>query len=450
MEDEVRNELQSAAPAEETPQEVVLCYTAPETAREAVELYVHPEPLPGRAAPARASAPDTSVWKEAARKAKRRRRTIGWIACAAVVLIAGAVTLAVLPKKSAPADPDVPGGDDNSASSIVDIWNDSGTSIPRYRGEGSARLTVDTEAAEALTPQEVYAKANPAVVTVITEVGGDTGKVGTGVIMTPDGYVVTNAHVISEGKKCAVVLDTGVMYEAELVGYDTACDLAVLHAVDAQDLPTAEFADSDRLTVGDTAYAIGNPLGVELRGTFTEGMISAVNREVSVQGGGIMTMIQTTAALNSGNSGGPLIDSAGRVVGINTMKMSNTRWEEEATVEGLGFAIPISSAVFAVNDIIQSGEFHGTPMLGISVITQDRADGNGTELVVYSVEKGLGAEQAGVAEGDVITAADGVAVDETLDLLAVRRNYLVGGTMHLTLQRGGETLEVDVTLMSAE
>ena len=195
-------------------------------------------------------------------------------------------------------------------------------------------------------------------------------------VMTADGYIVTNAHVISGGKSCRVALSSGVTLEAKLVGYDEEEDLAVLYAETQTDLPTAEFGNSDLCSVGDTVYAIGNPLGVELRGTFTDGIISAINRQVEVEGK-TMTLLQTNAALNNGNSGGPLINACGQVIGINTLKMSGTGSDEnEATVEGLGFAIPMGSACFVVNDIIAYGEFRGTPSLGITVTTV--AVGSGT------------------------------------------------------------------------
>lgn len=449
MSDEQRNSiLQPDLPAEE-PREVVSWYTAAEEPQEIVSCYVHPSPLPERLVPQ--AVPDTSAWRAAARREKRRRRIGVWSFVGSMAVIALVITLSLLLGNGSSAAPDDgwQGEDENNASSIVDIFGRQTTAIPRYTGDVAAWLKVETETGEPLTASEVYAKVNPAVVTVVTEIGGDRSKVGTGVILTPDGYIVTNAHVISEGVQCVIILDTGYVYEAQLVGYDADEDLAILHALEAEDLPVAEFGDSDRLAVGQTVYAIGNPLGIELRGTFTEGMVSAVNREVTVNNGaGSMTMIQTTAALNSGNSGGPLINEYGQVVGINTLKMSNTGWEEEATVEALGFAIPVSTAVFAINDLIVNGEYRGMPMIGISVITVED-DSGATCVEVYSVEAGLGGEKAGIQPGDVVLEADGVALRETLDLLAVRRNHLAGDTMHLTLLRNGQTVAVDVVLIGA-
>jgi serine protease Do len=307
------------------------------------------------------------------------------------------------------------------------------------------RLTVTAQRGEELTATDVYAKVNPSVVTVVAEekVGA---SVGTGVIMPPDGYIITNAHVISGGKSCWIALDTGATYDAKLVGVDEEEDLAVLKAVDAQNLPAAEFGDSDLLTVGEKAYAIGNPLGIELRGTLTDGIISAVNRQIQVEDG-YMTMIQTTAALNNGNSGGPLINSSGQIIGINTLKMGGSGWKGEATVEGLGFALPISSVCFVVNDLIATGEFRGVPTIGISVITS-MDDKGGAQVEVYSVEETMGAAKAGIQAGDIILAADGVPVSRIEDLQVVRRSHNIGDTVTLTILRNGRTMDIDVVLYS--
>ena len=264
--------------------------------------------------------------------------------------------------------------------------------------------------------------------------------------MTPDGYFITNAHVIDEGRSCWIILSNGVTYDAKLVGYDAEQDLAVLKAVDAQNLPAARFGNSDSLVVGDTVYAIGNPLGIELRGTLTNGIISAVNRDVEMDGR-TLTLLQTNAALNSGNSGGPLINEYGQVIGINVMKMTNRDLEKEATVEGLGFALPISDMAFVVNDIIAHGYFRGTPTIGIMVMTMSNADGS-TYVEVASVTEGSGAEAAGLQAGDVVLAADGVAVAVTTDLLMVRRNHGVGETVVLTIRRGEQVFDAEVVLGS--
>ena len=206
----------------------------------------------------------------------------------------------------------------------------------------------------------------------------------------------------------------------------------------------AEFGDSELTLVGDDVYAIGNPLGIELRGTLTEGIISAINRNIDVNGT-TMTVLQTTAALNNGNSGGPLINRYGQVIGINTLKMSDTGKPGEATVEGLGFALPISDVCFVVNDIVATGKFRGAPMLGITVITTEMADGS-TAVVVYEVVEGYDAAKQGLQPNDVIVKANGRDVHTTADLLAVRRECRAGDTMALVIYRHGQILDFNITL----
>ena len=300
---------------------------------------------------------------------------------------------------------------------------------------------------EGLSLQEIYEQNIPSVVSITASTLGTTAT-GTGVVLSGKGYLVTNYHVIEDAQRLTVRLTDERELEAAVVGTDPVSDLAVLY-IRAENLTAAQFGDSDALRVGDTVVAIGDPLGVELRGTMTNGIVSAINREVEMQGR-TMTMIQTNAALNNGNSGGPLINSYGQVIGINTMKMSNSSLsEDEATVEGLGFALPISSVSFVVNDLIAHGEFLGTPTIGITVRTIEKS-GGGTQVEVYTVDDTLGAAEAGVQPGDIILEADGQPVSVTSDLLTVRRSHSVGDTIRLTIQRDGQTLTVDVVLYASK
>ena len=433
MQDENREKQQTE------PQEVVSWYVRPE-GQEVVDCYVQPRPMPAGAVPPRPAPPK-----------KRSRKGLWAFLITAGVLAAVVVTATVIASLRGggvipPADGGT--GDGSDASSIVNISKVEKTTIPRMQGEAGVSLVCTAPTGEKLSIQDMYEKVNPSTVLVVAD-KGEQASIGTGVIMTEDGYIITNAHVISGGKSCWVALDTGVTYDARLVGYDEDEDLAVLRAIADNPLPAAEFGNSDLLTVGDPVYAIGNPLGVELRGTLTNGIVSAINREVEMQGR-TMTMIQTNAALNNGNSGGPLINSYGQVIGINTMKMSNSSLsEEEATVEGLGFALPISSVSFVVNDLIAHGEFLGTPTIGITVRTIEKS-GGGTQVEVYTVDDALGAAEAGVQPGDIILEADGQPVSVTSDLLTVRRSHSVGDTIRLTIQRDGQSLTVDVVLYASK
>ena len=413
------------------PQEVVDWYI-PQQGKEVVDYYIHHQPLPESVRPAAPQPP------------KKKKHLGLWIFLGIMGVLAVVVVLFAI--FSQPEDDGYNADGDNDASSIVDIFGDHTTSIPRFTDyDPTLKLAVSSDHGPELTAQEVYAKVNPATVLVVAELG-DSASVGTGVIMTADGYVITNAHVISGGESCWVVLASGVQYDALLVGYDSDEDLAVLKMENAQDLPVAEFGNSDLAVVGDQVYAIGNPLGIELRGTLTEGIISAINRDVELEGR-TLNVLQTTAALNNGNSGGPLINRYGQVIGINTLKMSGTGAPDEATVEGLGFALPISSASFIINDIIANGKFHGTPTLGIMVYTAILEDGSSI-VMVDRVTAGSASDEAGIEAGDIILAVDGQDISVTADLMAIRRQHAIGDTIVLTVLRDDQTLEIPVVLRS--
>ena len=413
------------------PQEVVGQYIRDDS-REETDCYVHRDPLPAAAVHHTPQPP------------KKHSRKGLWIFLAVMaVLVMAAVAAALIagPEDGGAAD------DDHDASSIVDIFDKDIPTIDRVEGDPELRFFCTAAEGEALTAQEVYAAVNPSVVMVAVAIDEEKASIGTGVILTEDGYVVTNAHVIAGGLSAWVALDTGEVLDAELVGFDSNEDLALLKLVDGQGLPAARLGDSDACVVGDQVYAIGNPLGVELRGTLTNGLISAIDRQVTMEGR-VMTMLQTTAALNNGNSGGPLINDQGQVIGINTMKMSGGK-TATATVEGLGFAVPTRRVVAVINDIMATGAFHGIPSLGIYVGQEMQADG-AYQLVIYDVTEDYGAAEAGLLPGDVILAADGTEVHETWELLDLRGRHIVGESMVLTVQRGDQVFDADVTLYAAE
>ena len=413
------------------PQEVVGQYIRDDS-REVTDCYVHRDPLPAAAVHHTPQPP---------KKHSRKGLWIFLAVMAALVMAAVAAALIAGPEDGGTAD------DDHDASSIVDIFDKDIPTIDRVEGDPELRFFCTAAEGEALTAQEVYAAVNPSVVMVAVAIDEEKASIGTGVILTEDGYVVTNAHVIAGGLSAWVALDTGEVLDAELVGFDSNEDLALLKLVDGQGLPAARLGDSDACVVGDQVYAIGNPLGVELRGTLTNGLISAIDRQVTMEGR-VMTMLQTTAALNNGNSGGPLINDRGQVIGINTMKMSGGK-TATATVEGLGFAVPTRRVVTVINDIMATGAFHGIPSLGIYVGQEMQADG-AYQLVIYDVTEDYGAAEAGLLPGDVILAADGTEVHETWELLDLRGRHIVGESMVLTVQRGDQVFDADVTLYAAE
>lgn len=255
---------------------------------------------------------------------------------------------------------------------------------------------------------------------------------GSGIIISEDGYIVTNQHVIDGATELSVILNTGDEFVATLVGSDSKSDLAVLK-IDKTGLPAATLGDSEQVKVGELAVAIGNPLGQELAGTVTSGVISAVNRTMTVDNKKY-NLIQTDAAINPGNSGGALVNQYGEVIGINTIKLSSE------SVEGIGFAIAISEAKPIVDDLINNGYVSGRPLVGITA----KATRNG--LSVESVSEGSGAANAGMQAGDLIVKADGKVVNQVDTLNDIRDTKKPGDTLTLTVIRNGELIEVPVVL----
>lgn len=316
-------------------------------------------------------------------------------------------------------------------------------SVPRAETGLGVTLELDTAEREALPAQEIYDQVLPSVVSIAARMEGKAGySAGSGVIMREDGYVLTNYHVIEDSSAVTVMLlSDSSTYEAKLVGYDGELDLAILK-IEAEGLTAARFGDSDDLRVGDPAYAIGNPMGY-LYGTMTDGIISGLERSQEV-GGYDMTLIQTTAALNSGNSGGALVNQYGQVVGITVAKISGT--ENSALVEGLGLAIPISDVRPFINHILDTGETW-RPTIGITCYAVE-ADGM-AGIMVATVEQGTPAFEAGLSEMDLIIAANGTPVDSLYALKRVLNETGVGGTLTCTVLRGGEQIELTFALIDS-
>jgi len=287
---------------------------------------------------------------------------------------------------------------------------------------------------------------------------------GSGIIYRSDGYILTNNHVIesamSSGNRIApnakieVILPNQIdtPYEATVVGRDSKTDIAVLK-INVSELPAAEFGDSDKVKVGQKAIAIGNPAGLEFMGTVTSGIISGLNRRIEFDDGTVLKLIQTDAAINPGNSGGALLNSEGKVIGINTSKIGG------AGYEGLGFAIPSNNAVEVAESLIKSGYVTGRPKIGITVDTRFNstiAKNNGVPegILVYEVEPLSAAYMAGVKAGDIITKFNGVEIKSFTELENEKNKYKAGDKVQLTIyrlpQRGdasqGKYITVELTL----
>ena len=322
----------------------------------------------------------------------------------------------------------------------------SGTKLNIVSSQESSDTTFSDEE-DALCLQDIYSSVIDSVVSISSMTSSGTSS-GTGIIMSSDGYVITNHHVITGALVISVLTNDNQEFEAALVGSDEMSDLAVLK-IDARGLQAAEFGDSSKLRVGDSVVAIGDPLGVQLRGTMTNGIISAINRDLTV-GDRTMTLIQTNAALNNGNSGGPLINCYGQVIGINTVKMSSY-YTATASVEGLGFAIPISVAKPIIDELIENGYVAGRPAIGISgdsLPSYYRTYYRLPEGVyVTSVNEGSDAKAKGIREGDIVTAINGERISSIDELNTVKNQYAAGDEVTLTVYRSGAYYEVTVTLV---
>ncbi|MBQ8780832.1 MAG: trypsin-like peptidase domain-containing protein [Oscillospiraceae bacterium] len=340
------------------------------------------------------------------------------------------------------------------------------------------------------TTAQVIEKMTPSVVLITSTSEGAGTSTGTGIVFTSDGYIVTNAHVVNfeqtvrtngnsnsnspygysdpfssffenfygfgggnyetvvvEAEEVSITLSDGTEYEAKIVGSDANTDLAVLK-IDAQGLTPAEIGDSSSLVMGDTAITLGYPLGLGL--SASDGIISGLDKEMSVEvaGGSVsMTLLQTDAAINSGNSGGPLLNNMGQVVGITSSKLSGS------AIDGVGFAIPITDALPLINELMTTGEVKNTvPKIGItgmditSAVQRYYGLPMDSGVLVSSVEPGSCAEAAGIAEGDVIVGADGEDVTNMEELIALKNKHKAGETMIITLARNDGNIDVELTL----
>ncbi len=299
--------------------------------------------------------------------------------------------------------------------------------------------------AGALSLQDIYTRNIPSVVSISCTLPGGSSS-GTGVVFSQNGYIVTNAHVVENAASISVQLTDNRVLSGEIIGFDEISDLAVL-SVEAEDLVPAQFGDSSSLRVGDTVVAIGDPLGVEFRGTYTDGIVSAINRDVDVDGH-TMTLIQTNAALNSGNSGGPLINCYGQVIGINTMKIGT--FTNSSGVEGLGFAIPSATVKDVVDQLISQGYVSGRPTLGItgeslSVFYQHYYH-LPAGLYVTDVDRTSDAYQKGISDGDILISVGDSRVTTMNELKIALNHYSVGDSVSAVIYRGGQQYQVELTL----
>ena len=314
-----------------------------------------------------------------------------------------------------------------------------------------------------LTIPEIAARVKPSVVGIEVKTTSGTKGIGTGIIMTADGYIATNCHVVDDAASCTVILLDGTKYDAKVIGSDEWSDLAVIK-VDGKDLPAASFGNSDNLIVGEDVVAIGTPASLEYAGTVTDGIVSAINRGVKIYNSDgtlqkKMTLIQTNVAINPGNSGGPLVNAYGEVIGINSMKLSNG-------YVGIGFAIPITGAMEILNHIVENGGYTGVdsslvtkrPLLGVTAggitagTTYTFDDGSTIiaavdGVIVIELSPGLDAINK-LKIGDIITKVDGETVATVYDVMDMVNEHNPGESVRVEFYRDGSYHTVDILLGS--
>ena len=357
-------------------------------------------------------------------------------ALAVALLIAVCVLISMFVVNDIDVDMDQP---DNSTQQNV---KDEGNNV------NLPALQTQPPSTDALTIPQICQKAEKSVVSIIVTIM-DSQQIGqgsgTGIILSEDGYISTNAHVVNGATTIKVVLSDETEYEATLVGADSRTDIAVLK-IDAKGLTPAEFGDSDKVVKGETVVAIGSPYGLELSGTVTSGIVSAADRQMVIENV-YMSLIQIDASINPGNSGGPLVNSYGQVIGITSSKIVQTGYE------GIGFAIPITGATEIIEELIQYGYIKDRPSIGIYGRNMDE-----TYSKLYNIPQGVyvelvnpdsDANKKGLKKGDIITAVNGVEIDSMAALDAEKNKYKPGDTITLKVFRNSKYLEISVVLSEA-
>ena len=346
-----------------------------------------------------------------------------------------------------------------SGDGMPDDWNDyldnyyqvteskdAEIKLPRAELVPDFKVAISSDRGKELSLQELYDQCSKSIVAIKGYQDGVDGYYwGSGIILSKDGLILTNTHVIENCDTASVTLFDNSSYDAALVGADSTSDIAVLK-IDVSGLTPASFGDSAELAIGDKVAAIGNPLGETFRMTLTDGIISAIDRGISYNGHS-MTLLQTNAAINEGNSGGALFNMYGQVIGVTNMKMMSSY----SSIEGIGFAIPSSTIAAVADSLMQYGEVRGRTAIGITVgaIPENVTSHYDlpTGLYVSAVEEKSDAAAKGIQQGDIITAVNGNPASATSDILTVKNTLSVGDTITFTIWRDGETFDVDVTLV---
>ena len=345
------------------------------------------------------------------------------------------------------------GGTMGTAFGVKVLAPQGETTVLEGERETSVINVAHIDTSKAMTPAEVYAANVNSTVGITTAITTNfwgyqttSAAAGSGFILTEDGYILTNYHVIEGSSAVTVTLFDGTAYDAQVIGYDESNDIAVLK-VEAEGLTPVVLGDSDNINVGDTVVAIGNPLG-ELTFSLTSGAVSALDREVTFSSGMTMNLIQTDCAINSGNSGGALFNLYGEVIGITNAKYSRSGSSSEASIDNIGFAIPMNDVRGIVESIIEKG-YIAKPYIGVSIDSvseETQSYGLPQGAAVKEVVAGSPAEKAGLQINDIITHVNGTEITGSDELVSMVKDSAVGDTLKLTVYRQGETLELELTV----
>lgn len=338
--------------------------------------------------------------------------------------------------------------------------SEDGTTIYRNDATPAPVKVVQADGLKEMSLEEIYASYADSCVCIAVQVPVTTNSyfgqqqsrmatgAGSGFIISEDGYIVTNYHVISGSTAIKVTLNNGEMYDAKLVGGEELNDVAVLKVDGVSGLKPVVLGDSDQLVVGEQVCTIGNALGT-YSFSQTSGTVSAVGRSVTMSDGTVMNMIQTNCTINSGNSGGPLFDQYGRVVGITSAKLSNNGDMSNASIEGIGFAIPLNDVIGMIKDFMEYGYVTGRPYMGIlepkDIDQQAQMFGWPSGVYVKGIDEDSCAQKAGLKPGDIITKIDDKEITSVNQMVSVKNGYKAGDTVTLTVYRSGEYLKLELT-----
>lgn len=352
-------------------------------------------------------------------------------------------------RSDGPGEIPAPDNDDNTLPEdmpVPDVSDDELFADLETLPEGNMNLTdVPTDENLKLTISEIYEKVSPSVVVVVGE-ARSAASIGTGVIMSDDGYIITNEHVISDAQTLYIITHDEFYYSARIVDMDSDSDIALLK-VEAENLQPAKFGDSESVKVGESVVSIGTPYGIEYAQTVTNGIISGIRSGVYVNNRKI-ELLQTNAQLNPGNSGGPLINEYGQVIGINCSKIMSDGVD---TYEGMGFSIPTAHVQVIINGFISGEKAVGNPVLGLNIVYLDTETAKLNDVVegayIVSIDTDSSAYKCGMRAGDVILEFNGKTFTDTDGYIAEKNKFKPGDYIEVTYWRNGKTKTIEVQLM---